>query len=682
MSLLLPAALAFGIIIPIIFLLYFMRPKRQERVVSSTFLWQQASQDLQASRPWQKLRITALLLLQILAAIVIVLVLTRPATFISSPIGGNTIIILQASASMQATDVSPSRFEAARSDISNLIDGLGPSDQLSLIAMAKTPQVLVAFSSDKSQLTSALQRAKVTNQDADLEQALSLATSLAAGHTDAQILVIGDGHVLPPDQTLVSAFPVRYLIIGTDAPNAALLALASQTIQGKLVALAQIANYSNQQRSIPVELYADGNLMGVQTAILAAGASGALQWGPLPPTTRFLHARIITQDAMTIDHDAWAIAGGSMHGRVLLVTKGNSFLEASLRLQPNIDLYETAPAKYTNVGNFDLTVFDGFVPSNLPSGALFFVNPPTDSNTFGKSGSEISINHISAGSDNQNLLHQVDLSSIHVVRKSHQLTPAAWMQPIIVTPETPLLIAGEQDNRRIGVLSFDLHDSDLPLQPTFPILMYNLVNWFLPLPVAGNAQVAPDTPVTIQAWPGAKSISITEPDQQIVTVAPPFPVATFNNTDKTGIYSVTQITQKQELHGAFAVNLFDPLQSRLTPSARLPIAQSTLFDAGSPAVPHVLREIWPWIAALLLLVLCAEWWLFSRSYTKHSIQGLKRTNPLQQARPGNHPSQHTVFATLQNQAETRWRDVRKGIDKARKRLKNRQQSKARSNGKF
>ena len=682
MSLLLPAALAFGIIIPIIFLLYFMRPKRQERVVSSTMLWQQASQDLQASRPWQKLRITALLLLQILAAIVIVLVLVRPATIISSPIGGNTIIILQASASMQATDVSPSRFEAARSEISNLIDGLGPSDQLSLITMAKTPQVLVAFSSDKSQLTSALQRAKVTNQDADLEQALSLATSLAAGHTDAQILVIGDGHVLPPDQTLVSTFPVRYLQIGTDAPNAALLALASQTLQGKLVALAQIANYSNQQRSIPVELYADGNLVGVQTAILAAGASGALQWGPLPPTTRFLHARIITQDAMTIDHDAWAIAGGSMHGRVLLVTNGNSFLEASLRLQPNIDLFETTPAKYTNVGNFDLTVFDGLVPSNLPSGALFFVNPPTDSNTFGKSGPEISISHISAGSDNQNLLNQVDLSSIHVVRKSHQLTPAAWMQPIIVTPETPLLIAGEQDNRRIGVLSFDLHDSDLPLQPTFPILMYNLVNWFLPLPVSGNAQVAPDTPVTIQAWPGAERITITGPDQQTATVAPPFPVTAFNNTDKIGIYTVTQITQKQELHGAFTVNLFDPLQSSLIPSARLPISQSTLFDAGSPAVPHVLREIWPWIAAFLLLVLCAEWWLFSRSYTKHSVQGLKRPNPLQQARPGNHPLPHTVFATRQNQAETQWTAVRKGINKARKRLKNRQQLKGRSNGKF
>src|SRR5260370_30050873 len=107
MSLLVPAALAFGVIIPVILLLYFMRPKRQERVVSSTLLWQQALQDLQASRPWQKLRITPLLLLQILAAIVIVLVLARPATFIRSPIGGDTIIIPQTAANQAATRRTP-----------------------------------------------------------------------------------------------------------------------------------------------------------------------------------------------------------------------------------------------------------------------------------------------------------------------------------------------------------------------------------------------------------------------------------------------------------------------------------------------------------------------------------------------------------------------------------------------
>src|SRR5260370_28119839 len=104
MSLLVPAALAFSIIIPVILLLYFMRPKRQERVVSSTLLWRQALQDLQASRPWQRLRITPLLLLQILAALVIVLVLARPPNFLPSPLGVSTITILQTSASMQPTD--------------------------------------------------------------------------------------------------------------------------------------------------------------------------------------------------------------------------------------------------------------------------------------------------------------------------------------------------------------------------------------------------------------------------------------------------------------------------------------------------------------------------------------------------------------------------------------------------
>ncbi len=670
MSLLVPAALAFSIIIPIILLLYFMRPKRQERVVGSTLLWQQALQDLQASRPWQRLRITPLLLLQVLAAIVIVLVLARPATFIRSAISGDTIIILQVSASMQATDVAPNRFEEAKSRIAELIDQLGPDDHLSIITMGRTPQVLISATSDKDKLAAALQHARVTNEDADLEQALSLATSLAANDSNTQILVIGDGHVLPPDQILEVPFPVRYLQIGTDAPNAALLALASRTIEGKLVALAQVANYSHQARSLPVELYADSKLVSVQTIVLTAGGSGAIQWGPLPPTTRFLHARIFSQDALTVDHEAWAIVGGSMHGQVLLVTRGNSFLEAALRSQSNIDLYETTPDKYANFGNYDLTIFDGFVPAILPTGSIFFVNPPAGSYIFGKSGAEIGVNRISVGNDSQGLLNEVDLSSIHVLRVSHQLTPAPWAQPIIITPKTPLLIAGQNNNRRIAALSFDLHDSDLPLQPGFPVLIYNLVNWFLPAPVAGNGQVVPDTPVTIQPWPGADHVTITGPGQQPVTVAPPFPATTFNQTDKTGIYSVIQHVQNQNRYGAFVINLFDPVQSRLAPAAQLPIARSTPFDSGGPAVPRVLREIWPWIAAFLLLVLCTEWWLFSRSYSirRAPMSVISQTGSATY-RVGTVNRAPTAFTAIQNQLETRYRTVIKRVTKTAKRLK-------------
>jgi Ca-activated chloride channel homolog len=672
MTLLVPAALAFGIIIPIIVFLYFMRPKRQERVVSSTLLWRQALQDLQASRPWQRLRMTPLLLLQLLAALVVVLVLARPATFFRSAISGDTIIILQASASMQAMDVAPSRFEEAKSEIADLISGIGPDDTVSLITMARTPQVLIAESQDKGRLDAALQRARVTNQDADLEQALSLATALAAGHANAQILVVGDGHVLAPDQVLALPIPVRYLRIGTNAGNAALIALAARNVNGNLMALAQVANYSPQLRAIPVELYADGRLVNVQTIDLAAGASGSVQWGPLPATTHFLHARLDTQDPMTVDHDAWAIAGGSMHGRVLLVTNGNSFLEAALRLQTNIDLYETTPAKYVDGDNYDLTIFDGFVPPTLPVGSLFFVNPPAGSYIFGRSGQDVAVSQINAGEDSANLLQDVDLSSIHALRTSHQLTPAAWAQAVITTSETPLLIAGETNNRRVAALGFDLHASDFPLQPSFPILIYNMVNWFLPPPVAGDGQISPGTPVTIAHWPGASSVTITAPGAKTVAVAPPFPATAFAQTDATGIYVVAQRVQGQERDGAFVVNLFDPSQSQLAPANALPVVHSTDFTTGGAAVPRVLREIWPWIAAFFLLVLCAEWWLFSRGYArKGAVEGTGQSRRYMQGGNGRlqMPERTGMFGRVQDAIEVRYRDTRRRFVKTIKRMR-------------
>ena len=614
MNILVPAAFAFALIIPIILLLYFMRPKRQQRTVASTLLWQQALQDMQASRPWQRLRFTPLLLLQLLAALFIVLILIRPAIFTNSSISGNTIIILQASASMQATDIAPSRFENARNTISDMIDNLGPNDHLSLITMANTPQVLIADSNNQAQLSAALQRAKVTNQNADLELALSLANSLATGYTNTQVLVVGDGHVITTDQNLVVPFSVHYLRIGTNAPNAALLTLSSRTLQGNLIALAQIANYSSQPRSIPVELFTDGREVSVQTATLAPQATGTVQWTGLPSTTRFIHAQLISQDAMTVDHDAWAIVGGSQKGHVLLVTKGNMFLQAAFALQPNVILSETTPAQYVNTGNYDLTIFDGFVPPALPAGGLFFVNPPVGSYPFGLSDPLIKVSRISPGNDTLNLLTSVDLSSIHTLQASHQLKLAAGIQSVIDAPETPLLIAGQNNNQRIAALGFDLHDSDLGLQPSFPILIQNLTNWFLPQPVVGDGQVAAGSPVTIQTWPAADQATITSPDQQTTTVAPPFPVIPFARTNAVGIYQVTQRVHGQLLHGAFTVNLFNPLQSNLAPAKTLPVLGSSDFTLNGNGVSRELREIWPWIAALLLLILCAEWWLFSRGY--------------------------------------------------------------------
>ncbi|HEY4032625.1 MAG TPA: hypothetical protein VGL94_01510, partial [Ktedonobacteraceae bacterium] len=343
-----------------------------------------------------------------------------------------------------------------------------------------------------------------------------------------------------------------------------------------------------------------------------------------------------------------------------------------LRLQPNITLFETTPDKYSStIGNYDLTVFDGTMPLHPPSGSILFVDPPDGTYAFGTSGKQTGVSHISKGTDPFNLLTNVDLSNIHVIHDSHQLQPALWAQTVLAATETPLLIAGENNNRRIAALGFDLHASDLPLQPAFPILMHNLMNWFLPPSVPEDVPLMPGVPLTVQIWPGADHVTITGPDKQVTTVGPPFPVTPYTKTDSVGLYHVKQTVHGRILDGAFAINLFNAGQSRLAPARSLPIVHSTNVTSNGNAVPRQLREIWPWIAAFLLLVLCVEWWLFSRSYKiqtslsrRADSRKLARGNFLQRASVKN-----AWVAAVQGRVQKCYTMIRKRAKKAVKQVK-------------
>src|SRR5262249_46983962 len=109
--------------VPII-LLYMLKLRRKQVQVSSTFLWQQLLRDQQANAPWQKLKRNLLLILQLLILTALVMAFARPAIRVPTVATGSVIVLLDASASMNATDLTPSRFEAARNSVTDLINGL------------------------------------------------------------------------------------------------------------------------------------------------------------------------------------------------------------------------------------------------------------------------------------------------------------------------------------------------------------------------------------------------------------------------------------------------------------------------------------------------------------------------------------------------------------------------------
>jgi Ca-activated chloride channel homolog len=625
------AFVALAVLGAVVVATYLLKPRRSNRPIASTLLWRSVIDELEARRPWRRIPPSLLLLVQLLALAAGVVALARPYVRSSLAIGPDAIVLLDDSASMQATDVAPNRLAAAQARVSEMIDGLQPDQSMTLIAMGDVPSVLAPRSGDQVALRQALAGVRPTSQTANLAAALSLAASLASDRPNVQVVVVGDGNLDRSQQPAALPFPVRYVLVGGAAENLAIAAFGTRKDAGALVALARVVNYGARTHAATLELRVDGLPQAPQAFVIEPGASANAQWNDLPPAAQQLEVRIDEPDALALDNAAWVVTTGQRPTRVLLVTEGNVFLERALALRPGVSVAHATPGDYAPEGPqaadaqapgrlgslaasrpFDLVVFDGFLPPGLPSaGSLLVVDPPPDNGQgLARLGDELPVPQVRAAQPNSPLLANVALDTIHVNR-TRQIQLPAWADAIIDTPDTPLLIAGERDGQRVALLGFDLHQSDLPLQPAFPVLVQNLLDWLVPSGSVETPVVRAGEPVRLVPMPGARSIDVVGPDGVRSSVAPPFPPLPFGQTDRPGLYQVVQRDAAGgEVASAFAANFFSPAQSHLVAGG--PVAQTRsqtplgLATTDEPAP----REVWAIAAAAMLALLAFEWWAF------------------------------------------------------------------------
>src|SRR3954468_20271988 len=99
-----PALAAAAVAVPALLVLYFLKLRRREMPVSSTFLWRKAIQDLQVNSPFQRLRRNLLLLLQLLLLVLLCLALSRPVANFTPGAAKLSVILLDRSGSMSAIE--------------------------------------------------------------------------------------------------------------------------------------------------------------------------------------------------------------------------------------------------------------------------------------------------------------------------------------------------------------------------------------------------------------------------------------------------------------------------------------------------------------------------------------------------------------------------------------------------
>src|SRR5213075_2950620 len=141
MSFLAPIGFAFAAAFPVVIVFYLLKRKRVIKLVSSTLLWQKFLAETQANAPFQRLRHNWLLLLQILLLTLVVLALARPYFAGSAKNSRLRVLILDASASMQAIDEKPSRFEKARGEALKVVDSLRDTEQAMIVLAGAQTEV-------------------------------------------------------------------------------------------------------------------------------------------------------------------------------------------------------------------------------------------------------------------------------------------------------------------------------------------------------------------------------------------------------------------------------------------------------------------------------------------------------------------------------------------------------------
>ncbi len=600
--------------IPII-LLYMLRLRRKQVQVSSTFLWIQLLREQQANAPWQKLKHNLLLILQLMFLMSLVIAFTRPAVPISTVASGSVIVLLDASASMNATDVSPSRFEAARKSIRELIDGLSSNSLMTLIVVADAPQTLVSSESDKMLLKRALDSAHVTQTSGNWVAAFALAASAARNQPDATIVVVSDGGV-PKTGLPTVPIPVHYIRIGTSQNNLAISALAVRPAQNGPQLFAKVNNYSEVDRKVLLSIYSNNKLLDARQLNLKAGGSNSITLDKLSNTSSIYKAQISdveqngsSLDALALDNTAFAVYEATSARRVLLISHGNVFLEQLLASLPGLQPFRALPAENGALQlpqeSFDLYVVDGNFANDLPNANILLINP-SNNPWFKVGNSSNAVTNVRVKEDP--LTRFVDWKNVHI-REAKTVEAPSWANVLVESDAGPLVFAGENNGHRIAVLAFDLRQSDLPLQIAYPILLSNLVNYLAP-PGAFDA--------TRSLQPG-EVLSIVQPtDVDKVVIATPSNLTyslssgqtTFTRTRELGFYAVNFLAHDSTRVQYFAVNLFDANESNIQPAMSIQVGTNAVTPAGAQQAGQ--RELWKWLAVLAIFVLIIEWQLYHR----------------------------------------------------------------------
>lgn len=619
-------------------LLYFLKLKRREVTVSSTYLWRQALDDMRVNSPLQRLRMNILLLLQLLALLLLILALARPVSKLGLT-GTDTVLLIDVSASMKATDGAngKTRFEQAKDEAGRVIDDLSRGDRAILIAFADDARVLTPMTNSRGALRDALDALEPTDRPTRLAEALHRVNALVADDPERtpSVYVFTDGRVGSLEGvTLSSEVPLHYIRVGAAAENLGLVGIDVRTGSGlgeDTRVFASVQNTGASEEEVGVDFYLDDALLGSTTVKVGPGGVASVPYELKSEQGRLRVVLDGTGDALPADDTAHALLRTQEKVRVLLVTPGNLFLDSALREDPlvfqnargevPVMLPEAFNPEDPSLLEYDLIILDRTSPAALPPGnyLCFASRPPFKDLVDEGSWNDWKVFDWDEAAE---VARFVNFGTL-VVPSAQKFKLRAADQVIVHANRGPLVFEAREGDRRALVCTFDL--MALPVEgawtfdPSYPIFLANAVR-----ALGGAGRDKKDLLVRtgglaeLRFPPSATKATIDPPhaDPYDVTIRPGDDVLRVAGLDRAGIYSVAfkddQSPDKPlRAPSLFAANLADAAESTIAPAETIEVTGREPTAAQEKVVEQN-KDAWKLAAALALVFVMIEWWIYNR----------------------------------------------------------------------
>ena len=592
--------------IPVLIIIHLVKSKHEDHPVASTYIWKLTERFMKQVLPMQKLKKFLVFLFQFLAVAGAALIVARPVFYSGNSI--KYIAVLDSSASMLTQDSKGvTRFDRALDGIRKLTKKINNGHTLSIISASDEAYYIIQDSSSISDVDILLDNTACSKGGCDIDAALALAQETADMYPDTQV-------VLFTDAKCTDMHNIEVVYVGDDVWNAAVLSLTYEEKNDLLYLHGSVVS-SGMDAVLPVGLEVDGQVMDVQLAECQDDIPSDVTFTlDANRFGNFSNARIFidAEDGLADDNTFSVCVEQAYNWKVRLISRNPRFIRSALDSVPHVALRVDTYLD-ENLSGFHMYIFDGFYPDQYPSDSaiLIFGTANLPEGVTVTDYTETPERLRSAGAPHERLYRDLILDSTYVSKYSALRGNSLWENIYQCGTDTVGVTHKSQDGDVTTVLSFDVHDSNLPLQSDLTVMLRNLVYYSLPWIVEEN-EASVGQKLTVSLLPYEDYAYVTKPDGSQQNLAFEQSSTIFTPTE-TGVYRITEKSDEKTVYKDFFVHI--PASESVVQKLEgysIDKSSGNIWSGAEEQAPKAATHLAVWIAASVLLLILAEWGISCR----------------------------------------------------------------------